>query len=86
MPKEDVQMVVDVSSFTRNFLSSMYLGVPIRVKGLSFSQCDVLRQKMANRIRIWSIRQTVVPHNNGATYKLCYDELSCILSSSLHYA
>lgn len=56
MTNQDMQRLVDCSSFKQDTLPFRYLGVPISTKKLLAADCEQLLEKMLGRIRCWSSR------------------------------
>ncbi|XP_062081145.1 uncharacterized protein LOC133785947 [Humulus lupulus] len=56
MAESEVQRVVEASGFGRSQLPFRYLGIPICAKKLPIAECDILIEKMVQRIKVWSSR------------------------------
>ncbi|XP_062089668.1 uncharacterized protein LOC133796204 [Humulus lupulus] len=54
----EVQRVIDSSSFTRSHLPFRYLGIPICAKRILAAECEVLVEKMVQRIKVWSLAES----------------------------
>ncbi|XP_062074820.1 uncharacterized protein LOC133778814 [Humulus lupulus] len=56
MADTEIQRVLEASRFSRSELPFKYLGLPICARRLSASECEVLVEKMIQKIRIWGSR------------------------------
>ncbi|XP_062112572.1 uncharacterized protein LOC133823736 [Humulus lupulus] len=52
----EVERVINYAGFTRQHLPFRYLGIPICAKRISTTECEILVEKMVQRIKVWSTR------------------------------
>ncbi|XP_062114593.1 uncharacterized protein LOC133825700 [Humulus lupulus] len=56
MNEYEVQRVIQVSGFQRSSLPFTYLGIPVCAKKIPAAECEVILDRMVQRIRVWSSR------------------------------
>ncbi|XP_062104535.1 uncharacterized protein LOC133815746 [Humulus lupulus] len=56
MTENEVQRVMQISGFHKNSLPFTYLGIPICAKKIPAAECEVILERMVQRIRVWSSR------------------------------
>ncbi|XP_062075913.1 uncharacterized protein LOC133780047 [Humulus lupulus] len=56
MEDTEIKRVLEASGFTRSEMPFKYLGIPICARRLSTSECEVLVEKMVQKIRVWGSR------------------------------
>ncbi|XP_062102963.1 uncharacterized protein LOC133813953 [Humulus lupulus] len=56
MKEQEVQRALNASGFCKSDMLFRYLGIPICSKRISSKECEILLEKMVQRIRVWSSR------------------------------
>ncbi|XP_062103652.1 uncharacterized protein LOC133814746 [Humulus lupulus] len=56
MEDTEIKRVLEASGFSRSEMPFKYLGIPICARRLSASECEVLVEKMTQKIRVWGSR------------------------------